>query len=124
MSIDEDGCLPKCSGLQISSYDKESIEMNSDLVQKMDNAYKMQKEILKQLYEDRYKLLLPVSLTSWSRYYLHKNKEYIFQIPEFSKNTKIQDFIENLSEKYWNYKGSYNLESKGNYSYFLTSIYS
>ena len=96
--------------------------MNSDLVQKMDNAYKMQKEILKQLYEDRYKLLLPVSLTSWSRYYLHKNKEYIFQIPEFSKNTKIQDFIENLSEKYWNYKGSYNLESKGNYSYFLTSI--
>ena len=66
MSIDEDGCLPKCSGLQISSYDKESIEMNSDLVQKMDNAYEMQKEILKQLYEDRYKLLLPVSLTSWS----------------------------------------------------------
>ena len=52
--------------------------MNSDLVQKMDNAYEMQKGILKQLYEDRYKVLLPASLTSWSRYYLHKNKESNF----------------------------------------------
>ena len=70
ISIDEDSCLPKCSGLQISSYDKESIEKNKDLVQKMDNAYKMQMEILKLLYEDRYRTILPASLTSWSRYYL------------------------------------------------------
>ena len=74
----------------------------------------MQLDILKKLYEDRYKLALSASLTSWSRYYLQKYNEFIFQNPEFSKNTKLQDLIENLSKKYWNYKGSYNLESKGN----------
>ena len=122
ITINQNSCLPKCSGLQISNFVKDSIEKNKDQNQNLDNAFKMQLDILKKLYEDRYKLALSASVTSWSRYYLHKNKEYIFQIPEFSKNTKIQDFIENLSEKYWNYKGSYNLESKGNYSYFLTSI--
>ena len=80
----------------------------------MDNAYKLQLETLKDLYREVHNKILPSSLTSWSRYYLYKYNIYIFKIPEFSKNTKLEDLIENLSEKYWNYNGSYNLESKGN----------
>jgi len=80
----------------------------------MDNAYKIQLETLKDLYRKVHNKNLPSSLTFWSRYYLYKCNEYISKIPEFSKNTKLEDLIENLSEKYWKYKGSYNLESKGN----------
>ena len=74
MVLDETSCLPKCSGLHISSYHKESNEKNNYLLQKMDNAYKMQLEILKRLYEDRFDSLLPTSLMSWSSYHSHKNK--------------------------------------------------
>ena len=37
---------------------------------------------------------------------------YLF-ILEFSINTEIQDLIYELSEKYWNFKGYYKIESKG-----------
>ena len=32
---------------------------------------------------------------------------------EFSKKSKLQELVEDLSEKYWNYKGFFNLEFKG-----------
>ena len=94
---------------------KDSIKKNKDLFQNMDNAYKMQLNILAKVYASISKRsILPESLTSWSRYHLTKYKGFIFPIPEFSKNNKLQDLIENLSKKYWNYKGYYNLESKSN----------
>ena len=61
--IHEENCLPKCSGLQISNYDQESIEKNKALLQNMDHAYKMQLNILAKAYG----YILPASLTSWSR---------------------------------------------------------
>ena len=67
--IDETSCLPKCSGLQISSYDKESIKKNNNLVQDMDTAFEMQLKVLKNLYEGVLNLMLPASLTSWSKFY-------------------------------------------------------
>ena len=77
-------------GLQISSYDEESIEKNKDLLQNMDSILKMQLNALATAYK---------GLTGYS-------------LP----------LIENLSKKYWNYKGFYNLEARGNYSYFLISF--
>ena len=77
----------------------------------------MQLDFLAEFYAKVHKskkYVLPDYLKSWSRYYLPKYKGFIFQILEFSKNTKLQDLIENLSKKYWNYKGYYNLESKSN----------
>ena len=106
-----DNCLPKCSGSQIINFVKDSIEKNKNLFKNMDSAYKMQLNILDIVYRNLTGGILPASLTSWSRYQWYKYKGFIFQIPEFSKNTKLQDFIENLSEKYWNYKGFY--KSKG-----------
>ena len=114
ITIKEDNCLPKCSGLQISNFVQDSIEKNKDLFQNMDLFNKMQLDILAELRVTVTGKILPASLTSWSRYHLYKYKGFIFQIPEFSKNTPLEDLIENLSEEFWNYKGSYNLESKGN----------
>ena len=124
-TIDEDSCLPKCSGLQISSFLQDSIEKNKELLQDMDTLNSMQLNILSQIYYQLNYLAknyvklprlhnLPASLTSWSRYYLSNIEDLSFKLPEFSKNTKLQDLIENLSQKYWNYKGYYNLGSKGN----------
>ena len=67
ISIDEDSCLPKCSGLQISSYDKESIERNKDLLENMDIAYKMQINVLAKVHAKLTGYILPPSLTSWSK---------------------------------------------------------
>ena len=67
VSIDEDSCLPKCSGLQISSYDKESIEKNKDLLQNMDSILKMQLNALATAYKGLTGYSLPSSLTSWSK---------------------------------------------------------
>ena len=116
ITIDENNCLPKCSGLQISSFVKDSFEKNKDLLQDMDTLNSMQLNILANVYGklENWKKRLPVPLTSWSRYYLTEYKGSIFQLLEFSKNTKLQDLIENLSKKYWNYKGYFNLELKGN----------
>ena len=72
ISIDEDSCLPKCYGLQISNFVKDSIERNKDLLQKMDSAYKMQLDVLTSLNHKLTGILLPAPLTSWSRYYLHR----------------------------------------------------
>ena len=83
----------------------------------MDTFNSMQLDFLAKIYAKVYKskkYVVPDYLTSWSRYYLPKYKGFIFQILEFSKNTKLQDLIENLSKKYWNHKGFYNLETKGN----------
>ena len=60
-------CMPKCSGLHISNYDrlrnKEGIEMQQNL----DIHNQMQLEILNVLYT-LHKGLLPAPLTSWSKY--------------------------------------------------------
>ena len=62
--IHDKECLPKCSGLQISSYDKESIEKNKELFQSLDTFNSMQLEFL----EGKFDYMLPSSLTSWSMY--------------------------------------------------------
>ena len=47
--IAEKNCLPKCSGLQVSSYYIESIERNKELIQDMDTAFSLQLKVLKEL---------------------------------------------------------------------------
>ena len=45
-------------------------------------------------------------------------------LSEFSKKSKLQDLVEDLSEKYWKYKGFIDLESKGlQLSFFKVVIY-
>ena len=87
---------------------QDSIIKNKDLIQDMDIAYKMQLNILAKVHLNLTGYILPASLTTWSRYYFHQHSGFIFPIPEFSKKTELRDLIENLSEKYWNYKGFYN----------------
>ena len=72
MIMEETGCLPRCSGLQILSYETESIEKNKELMQNMDTAFSMQLEILEKLQAKVMKLLLPASLSTWSRFHLIK----------------------------------------------------
>ena len=89
ISIHEDGCFPKCSGLQISNFVQNSIEKNKDLFQSMDLFNKMQLKFLDELYLNMKGYDLPASLTQWSKYYLHKCKGFIFQFQNFQK---IQNF--------------------------------
>ena len=67
ITVDETGCLPKCSGLQISSYDVKSIHKNNDLVHDMDTAYSLQLKVLKQLYEKVIEDKLPAPISNWSK---------------------------------------------------------
>ena len=68
ITVDETACLPKCSGLQISSYDVKNIHINNDLVQDMDTAYLLHSKVLKQLYENVTKALLPAPISNWSKF--------------------------------------------------------
>ena len=68
ITVDETGCLPKCSGLQISSYDVKSIHKNNDIVKDMDTAYLLQLKVLKQLYENVTQAKLPAPITNWSKF--------------------------------------------------------
>ena len=68
ITVDETGCLPKCSGLQISSYDVESIHKNIDLVQDMDTVYSLQLKVSKQLYEKVIEAKLPAPISNWSKF--------------------------------------------------------
>ena len=63
LRINETKCLPKCSGLQISSFDQESIQKNKELLKNMDTAFKMQLKILDKTFQ----YALPAALTSWSK---------------------------------------------------------
>ena len=80
MIMEDTSCLPKCSGLQISSFDKESIEKNKELMQNMDIAFSMQLEILKELRENLMKYSLPASLTAWSKFHLEKENIILMKI--------------------------------------------
>ena len=63
IKIDSSKCLKKCSGLQISSYEKESIYKNSELFENLDNFNLVLLEIIDEVYD--YKI--PQSLVSWSK---------------------------------------------------------
>ena len=70
--FDNTYCLPKCSGIQSSSYDKESIEKNSVLLQNIDFYNSMLLETSKTLYkeintEHEKQLLIPSRLLAWSK---------------------------------------------------------
>ena len=70
--------MPRCSGMQVSSYDKESIEKNTGLLQNIDTHASMMLKILEELYADM-KKSLPASLTAWSKNQLCYDK-YVFVI--------------------------------------------
>ena len=59
-----DGCLPKCSGLQVTSFDKESIVKNKALLKKLDFFHSMLMDNLKGFN----KYALPDQLTSLSKH--------------------------------------------------------
>ena len=65
ISIDEDSCLPKCSGLLISNFIQDSIEKNKNLFKNMDLFNKMHLDILAKLEGKVTGNILPPSLTSW-----------------------------------------------------------
>ena len=66
INSDKRNCMPRCSGMQVSSYDKESIEKNTGLLQNIDTHASMMLKILEELYADM-KKSLPASLTAWSK---------------------------------------------------------
>ena len=102
-------CLQKCSGLQITSFEKTSIVKNKELITKLDSFHSLLMENLKEFNE----YALSDQLTSMSKderlYFLITF--LIFQ--SFQKNSELQGLIEKLSEKYWNYKGFYKSKYKG-----------
>ena len=82
----------------------------------MDTHNSMQIYVLEKLYEKvREGIALPVALSTWSMYlriiYHISLLIHFYCILEFTKNSKLQDLIDNLSEEYWNYKGFYNATS-------------
>ena len=64
LTINETKCFKKCSGLEVTSYDKESIEKNTELFKNMDLFNSMLLDNLQSLNN----YLLPNPLTSMSRY--------------------------------------------------------
>ena len=65
--------LHKCSGMQISSYVKESIEKNVDLKQELDRHNSMQIDVFDKLYKkvndlEKKSYGLPVALKTWSKF--------------------------------------------------------
>ena len=63
----EKTCLPKCSGLQVSSYYIESIERNKELIQNMDTAFSLQLRVLKELQLEVKNRKVDQALASFSK---------------------------------------------------------
>ena len=71
IKFDDTYCLPKCSGVQVTSFIKDDIEKNTKLLQSMDDYNSillefLQTEIVKKGLNSNYRL--PPSLTSKSKY--------------------------------------------------------
>ena len=65
--LDGESCLPKCSGLQIPSYDEDSIQRITELKQSLDNFNSKLLSVVNGIRLEAEHVILPPSLTSWSR---------------------------------------------------------
>ena len=66
--LDGTSCLPKCTGLQIPSYDEDSIERFTELRQSLDDFNSKLLSVVNGISLKAEHVILPPSLTSWSRY--------------------------------------------------------
>ena len=114
ITFDETSCLPKCSGLQCSSYDRDSIDKNNELFENIDIFNSLQLEMIRRLYNEE-GWIFPAHVKAWSKTNKIVRNFLNFFLKGFSKlhQTKLQDEIEKLSEKYWKFKGYFSLKREG-----------
>ena len=82
-ALDVSSCLQKCSGLQITSFEKESIVKNKELFTKLDSFHSMLMENLRGFNE----YALPDQLTSLSK--LHFLRSFDFKKVLFQSSQKV-----------------------------------